>query len=123
LPKQRPRFRKDGRTFDKQHKEKLAQKKDLLRYGMIGDENSSYSVSMYFYCKIPESWSKKKKRQAVLGQIQHKSRPDVDNFVKFLLDNMNSIIIPDDSQIKEIHAAKYYSLNPRTIVEINIIES
>jgi len=120
LPKARPRFSREDRVYDIQHREKLAQKRDLLRFGMLGDENSSYSVSLYFYCKIPASWSKKKKRQAVLGQIQHTSC-DVDNLIKFLFDNMNGIIIPDDRQIKEIHAAKYYSLEPRTVIDISCI--
>jgi Holliday junction resolvase RusA-like endonuclease len=47
--------------------------------------------------------------------------PDVDNLVKLVLDALNHVIWLDDSYVVQIEAAKWYSLHPRT--EINIREA
>lgn len=43
---------------------------------------------------------------------------DRDNIEKFILDSGNKLLWDDDSQIYDGRLTKYYSLNPRTEVEI-----
>lgn len=46
-------------------------------------------------------------------------KPDLDNFIKSVLDGMNGIVFEDDSQIVEIKASKKYVANgPMAIVKV-----
>lgn len=76
----------------------------------------------YFYLPIPKSFSKKKINLAINQSIVPTTRPDLDNYIKNILDACNKIIWRDDSQIVALHSSKYYSDVPRTeiiIEEIN----
>ena len=68
---------------------------------------------------IPKSWSKKKKEEARLGAIRPTSRPDLDNYLKIILDSCNGIVFCDDSQIVEIAAGKIYGDHPRVLVKFS----
>ena len=62
-----------------------------------------------FYIETPKSWSKKKRSEAMEGRILPTSRPDLDNYVKSVLDGLNEILYKDDSQVIEISARKKYN--------------
>jgi Holliday junction resolvase RusA-like endonuclease len=66
---------------------------------------------------IPESWSKKKKKQAVGGWI-HPRKPDADNIAKAILDSLNGIAYADDSQIYRMTVTKRYGETPGVIVSL-----
>lgn len=71
------------------------------------------------YFGIPKSWSKKKKEQALDGEIRPCVKCDIDNIEKICCDALNKIAFEDDKQIVDMHGHKYYSDEPR--VEITII--
>ena len=75
---------------------------------------------LLFACKlelpIPKSWSKKKKKQAVEGTLRPVKRPDIDNYVKALLDSCNDVVFVDDSQVVDMMVSKVYSHQPRAIL-------
>lgn len=73
---------------------------------------------MIFYVPIPQSWSKKKKKQALEGLIEPITRPDLDNYLKMINDSLNNGIIEDDSQITRSTEWKVYSDNPRIDIRI-----
>lgn len=49
-------------------------------------------------------------------------RPDLDNFIKGVLDSLNGIAVYDDSQITSIHAYKRYSDNGQGYITLELIE-
>jgi hypothetical protein len=51
----------------------------------------------------------KKKTKKLVGKYVTK-RPDLDNYLKLIIDSMNEWFWLDDSQIAEIHASKKYGL-------------
>ena len=61
-------------------------------------------VEVIFHIAIFSSWSKKKREQ-MLGQ-PHQQKPDLDNFVKALLDAVHK----EDSHIWHIKAKKMWAL-------------
>ncbi|WP_349687565.1 RusA family crossover junction endodeoxyribonuclease [Acidaminococcus sp. DS4831] len=69
---------------------------------------------------IPKSWSKKKQAMAIKGEIRPTSKPDLDNYIKGILDAINTVIVKDDSRVVGINAIKRYQSNPG--VDIIIIE-
>lgn len=67
---------------------------------------------------IPKSFSKKKEQSALLDEIKPLTKPDLDNIAKVVCDALNGVAYDDDKQIVEMCINKYYSLNPKVIVEI-----
>ena len=70
------------------------------------------------YRPIPKSLSKKKRAEAIAGQLRPTKKPDLDNLVKGIKDGMSKIIWHDDAQIVEMNVRKFYSENPRAVVKV-----
>ena len=68
---------------------------------------------IYVELPIPESWSKKKKQMAIDGTVRPITRPDLDNYVKGLLDCCNEIVFKDYSQGVDMVVSKDYSHTPQ----------
>ena len=71
----------------------------------------------------PKSWSKTKRAKALSGEISPISRPDLDNYVKGLLDALNGIFWHDDSQVTRLDAEKRYGTEPGAYVVIQEFHS
>jgi len=69
-------------------------------------------ISIKFCLPIPKSWSKAKQRAAATGELMPTSRPDIDNYVKAIMDSLNGIAYEDDSQIVSLNALKVYATEP-----------
>ncbi|MFW3652052.1 RusA family crossover junction endodeoxyribonuclease [Staphylococcus caprae] len=116
----RPRFRNTGRfvqtympTSYTKHKAYIQEQmpKALL--------DSELKVSLYFYFVPPKSWSKKRKAVAI-GQYK-RTKPDIDNLIKTVLDAANNHLWKDDNQIVEIHSFKQYAEEPKIIMKLEEI--
>lgn len=75
-------------------------------------------IELYFDFCPPNSASKVKSDQMVLGDIKHTVKPDVDNLQKALLDILKRCIIKDDQLVYKITAQKRYSYEPKTVIII-----
>jgi Holliday junction resolvase RusA-like endonuclease len=76
---------------------------------------------LVFYMPIPQSWSNKKKQEAI-GQ-PHIKKPDIDNLVKGLFDSLNGIAWADDNQVYEMHnVKKIYGEEPGIEFGIDALE-
>jgi Holliday junction resolvase RusA-like endonuclease len=76
------------------------------------------SLVVKFYMPVPKSWPKYKKDEVKNGLIHHTKKPDLDNLVKFVKDNLNEVAWKDDSQVYELKAIKQYSFEPETRIII-----
>jgi Holliday junction resolvase RusA-like endonuclease len=85
-----------------------------LRLPLLGP----ISMGLSIYMGIPISWSKRKKRLAIQGDIYPTSKPDSSNIQKSVEDALNGICYLDDAQIVDHIITKRYSEFPR--VEIRI---
>ena len=124
IPQGRPRFTKTGHTYDPQRSRNY---KQLVRFWVtqhlkkIDDwkpfENA-LCVDLTFYMGIPSSWSKKKRIQAIQGQIRPTSKRlgDLDNIVKAILDANNGLLWVDDCIITDISARKRYTADLARVV-------
>jgi Holliday junction resolvase RusA-like endonuclease len=121
-PKSRPRF--------SQHKGRVAvynAHKDIsdLRKWQILSKVQPHNVidapielDIIFYMPIPKGGTKQHKQNLAEGIVKHISKPDIDNLIKEILDNMNGIVYKDDSLIYKISSSKEYSKSPRTEVRL-----
>jgi len=125
IAKARPRFCRVGKgvkTYDVQTTE--SGKWMLLAKEQIHDTPSEEPISLicYFYMPRPLSHygtGKNRNKLKPASPINHITKPDLDNLVKFVKDCLNGIAWRDDSQVIELSAIKMYDRNPRTIVEIH----
>jgi Holliday junction resolvase RusA-like endonuclease len=77
-------------------------------------------MSVDVYKKMPKSFTKKQKEQALSGELLPIVKPDTDNYVKGIKDALNGICYMDDAQVVDESVRKFYSDEPR--VEIGIWE-
>lgn len=78
---------------------------------MLGD-----AFSIVFMIPVPESWSQVKREK--FANVPHRSKPDVDNLVKGVMD----CLLKQDSVVWHIDATKIWTLGEPKIVIINIDE-
>lgn len=126
-PQSRPRFTRHGRPYElKDMKEYKQAVERSVKEQMNGNKliDVPISVSMTIYIEPPQYISKVKKNASALKEerLNVMRKPDIDNYVKAILDSMNDIVFKDDGQISELYAKKVYSLRPRTEVEIKVLE-
>lgn len=104
----RPRFRNTGRYVQTYMPASYTKHKDFIREQMPNVLlNGNLKVTLSFYFKVPKSWSNRKKLLAI-GQYK-RTKPDIDNLIKTVLDAANDHLWKDDNQIVEIHSFKQYA--------------
>ena len=67
---------------------------------------------------MPTSWSGKKQRQALAGEVMPTSKPDADNVVKAVFDGLNGVLWRDDVLVVDLRVRKRYSATPCVRVEV-----
>lgn len=120
--KGRPRFvRATGHAFTPAATRKY---EDALRFAaqeaMGGRDPLEGAVDMTVtVClPVPESWSGKRKREALAGAIKPAKRPDIDNYLKAAQDALNMIVFRDDAQVVNVTISKSYSTRPRLTIAV-----
>lgn len=119
------RFGKGARAFDppksaqfKQAIKLMAHKQLPLRYEPISEP---IRVVMTFYRPLPKNLTKLNREAFEQGVLYPRTRPDIDNYVKGLLDALSGIVYTDDNIIVQIIADKKYVLEPRIEFELEVI--
>lgn len=87
---------------------------------MAGLDLIAGPVSMTLNVALPiaQSWSLKKKKSALSGDLKPCSRPDLDNVAKAISDACNGIVYRDDAQIAVLKATKEYAEIPGCFVTV-----
>lgn len=112
-----PRFRNAGRFVQTYMPTSYINHKDYIRKQMPKLLLTiSLKVSLFFYFISPKSWSKNQKLLAI-GQYK-RTKPDIDNLIKPVLDAANNRLWKDDNQIVEIYSFKQYAEQPKIILKL-----
>ncbi len=112
IPQQRPRYGIKN-VYDSQKQQKL-----LWQVELNNQHNDSplltgpLVVELGFFFMPAQTISAKKRAQ--FAGKPHEQRPDIDNLIKWVLDNCNGIVYKDDSTIVKTIAFKCYDMEPRT---------
>ena len=117
----RPRVTRFGVYYPKKYQEYKDYLKDyLISLNLKKLEDNALYLNIIFNIQIPNSMSKKKK-QELIGKYVIK-KPDIDNYLKSIMDGMNGIIYKDDNQIASINIIKKYVIdNPNSEIEIGYL--
>lgn len=117
VPKARPRFSKFGHVYTTP---KTRAYENIVKSTAIDNRvpciTTALRVELIIYKSIPKSFSKKKRELANAGKIYPVVKPDIDNYVKAVLDGLNGVLFVDDKQIVDFRAMKRYSDSPRVEV-------
>jgi Holliday junction resolvase RusA-like endonuclease len=108
--KARPRFvRATGRTYTPETTLNCEQwvKHCALQAGVKPLEGA-LEVEVYMDLPIPASWSKRKKADAMSGNVRPVGKPDLDNVLKLIGDALNGVAWRDDSQIVKASISRRY---------------
>ncbi len=81
--------------------------------------DGAVSVDMTIYHKVPKSWSKKKREDALSGRLQVVKTPDLDNCVKSVLDGLNEVAFVDDKLVVQLRASRLYHAEDIINIKIN----
>lgn len=91
---------------------------DQLKYtrDLINDKDKRYHIELTinYYIGIPKNTSIKDMVKMKLGWIKPTTRPDLDNYGKFILDTLHDVLYDDDKRVVRTEESKEYSLEPRT---------
>ncbi len=123
-PQPRPRVTVRGKYAHAYESKKIRTYKKLvahkyrLEHAQKLPTEKPLTVDVRFYRPIQKSISKIERQRRLTGQSWPTVKPDVDNYVKAILDALNGVAFKDDSQIVVLYARKIYSDNPRTEIEI-----
>lgn len=122
--KGRPKFARRGNFVKAYTPEKTASYENLVKLyanqAMAGKPliEEPVGVVINIVVGVPESWSKKKKVECLLGKIKPTSKPDIDNVIKGIFDAMNEIVWKDDKQVVMLQVNKKYGETPHAWVFI-----
>jgi Holliday junction resolvase RusA-like endonuclease len=126
VPKGRPRMTRRGHAYTPSrtvaYERMIGQ---LAAFEMRGRPPLTVPVRVELLVElpVPASWSMRRRAAAITGDIVPTSRPDVDNFVKAILDAINSIVICDDAQVVEISATKKFGIAPKMVATIFALDA
>jgi len=123
----RPRFKPESVSF--YNTKEVERAEDNIRsrasIAMMGQGvekfTTAISVAITFFVPIPKSFSGVRRGKANGNEILPVTKPDLDNYVKLVMDAMNKVVYQDDNLVVDISAKKRYSDNPGTVVSIEEI--
>lgn len=90
----------------------------LAHEAMQGREAVSEALRAEIYVTLspPASWSGKRRREALEGLRHPTGRPDLDNYVKSVLDGCAAVVFTDDKVVVELFASKRYAVKEGVLV-------
>ena len=120
--KERPRFNiKTGKAFTTN---KTRDFEEALKWEYVKNKGKNFEdkfieVELIFAFTPPKSWSNKKTNEAIKGNIRP-TKSDIDNYIKAVLDSLNTVAYSDDRYVYKVSAIKKY--DTEDYIEINIKE-
>lgn len=80
------------------------------------------ACNVFIDCQVPASWSGKKQRAALEGEVLPTAKPDADNVVKAVFDGINGVVWRDDVLCVDVRVRKRFSATPCVRVEVWALE-
>lgn len=126
--KGRPRFARRGNYFTTYTDDDTINYEQLVKFSYLEKNTEKYlareplEMEITIFQEIPKSFSKKKQIRALNKELRPVKKPDIDNVVKSIMDGLNKVAYADDTQIISLKCAKFYDIEPKVEVKINLWE-
>lgn len=119
IPKGRPRFTKSGRVYTPTKTKQYEKKVQLnLQAQKAKPSDQPIKIDITIVKGYLKSWTKTQLEMAKNQTLLPSKKPDIDNYVKSILDASNRLLFNDDGQIVELTARKVYGETPKVIIEV-----
>ena len=121
--KGRPRFSTRGGFVKTYTPEKTASYENFVKLCYLNKYkgqklDGEIVAEIIAYFSIPNSFSKKKRAEAIEGKIMPTKKPDTDNIAKTILDSLNGIAFEDDKQVVALLVKKLYGEEAKVVVSL-----
>ena len=121
--KGRPRFSTRGGFVKTYTPEKTASYENFVKLCYLNKYkgkklDGEIIAEIIAYFSIPNSFSKKKRSEAIEGKIMPTKKPDTDNIAKTILDSLNGIAFEDDKQVVALLVKKLYGEEAKVVVTL-----
>ena len=80
--------------------------------------DGAVACNVFIDAPVPASWSQKKQRMALAGEVLPTTKPDADNVVKAIFDGLNGVLWRDDVLVVDLRVRKRYAATPCVRVEV-----
>lgn len=80
----------------------------LKRQGVEAPITGAIKLQITINLEPPASWGTRTRNEAIQGSIAPTKRPDIDNYVKAIMDALNQILYQDDAQVVHLTVIKVY---------------
>ncbi len=124
--KGRPRFaRATGRAYTPANTRKYEAALRFAAQEAMGERaplEGALFVTVTARLPVPASWSGKKQRAALAGDIWPLAGRDVDNYGKAAADALNTVVYRDDKQIVALTVVKVYGEKPEMRIVVRPAE-
>ena len=103
--------------------QELSVEDNQLLTKLLTSSTAKYHVEIKgrFYVSIPQADSAKTTLLKEKGIIRPELRNgDIDNYMKLILDALHKVLYNDDKIVMSIHAEKFYSINPRSEIDVTL---
>ena len=111
-PKPQARHRNNGKfQYDPSSADKKTFSILAKEYAPPKPYTHNFDLHITFCYKRPKSHFRSKNKTPILKKdvpFYKKSKPDIDNLVKFYMDAMNGLFYVDDAQVVSVNAQKVY---------------
>ena len=90
---------------------KLIQNEYVKKYKVkpfFNSKEDEYYLNLNTYVKIPKSYTKKRRKEIIEKGLRPNKKPDIDNYLKIVMDALNEYAYIDDAQITSIKVDKNY---------------
>ena len=109
MAKERPRISRYGRVFTpgrtKDYETLVA---ETVRPYVKEPLTGGLALTIEVIKAPPVSWSKKRRREAQELGLFNAKRPDLDNYIKSILDGLNGVLYKDDALVSKLTVSKRY---------------
>ena len=124
---ERPRFSRMGKGVRTHDAPKSRSYKELVK--LVAWENKPHELilgplklEVDVYIVPPKKYHTKPKQALIAsGELRPTTKPDLDNLVKGIKDGCSKIIWHDDAQIVEMVVRKFYDMQPRAEVKVEVV--
>ena len=124
---ERPRFRRVGKGVSTHDAPKSKSYKELVK--LVAWDNKpqkpisgAIKLTVDVYLVPPKNLHTKPKQALIAsGALRPTKKPDCDNLVKGIKDGCSKIIWNDDAQIVEMIVRKFYDMQPRAEVTVEVM--
>ena len=127
--KERPRYSQKTGGFYTPAKTKIFERHVALCARQCMMENAkkitsgAVAVNVVIFHKVPASYNKQERADALANLSRPIKTPDVDNVLKCVMDGMQNVVYENDSQVIDARARRYYGLDWSANVEVEFYEN